>query len=391
MIFLSFMFVSATDGRHNVEDIAVRDTMPVRGRATGFTRMRYMVRELMSLFLAGIVTSLICLVWVQRAAAGIDETEDTQPPQPSGSRRQAAHVRFDETMFVAWNKSGVVAIVFEPPTDSYEYAGQNQAAGLNYRWRTNDNKQGGRGTLAADGKEQTLVLPHVRLQAKVTVKRGTFFYDPEKVSLHPVKSDFFDAVNLGTPARPHLQPPANLDHFLRPDKNIQAEFRDFKYLGQTTEPAYPRRPLPFKVRYFEHGLIVANPGGVAVFAFTSPIDRTSGNEHRRGIAYRWRFVSADGTRGETGQGEVWELYRNNQYANSETRHFMEAGPIHIPWSINMTEAGWIYYDPAWHGVWLVAPKTASNLVLPDSPSAALLRFRFGPRDAVQEPGPGRQR
>jgi hypothetical protein len=217
----------------------------------------------------------------------------------------------------------------------------------------------------------------VRLLVKLTPHRGNVVYDPESVCVHPVDRTFYEVFELGSPKQPNPRPPVDLTHFLFPAQEIQDQYRNRRYSGQATEPGYPRRPLSFKVRYRENGFVVANPDGIAVFDFGEPITRRSGNESRRGVKYRWRFVSANAD--ESGDGEVWELYRNDQYVNKETLHYIAAGRVHIPWSINNTDAGWIYYDPAWQAVWLVSPQTASQLVMPASPSTALDRFKFGTR------------
>lgn len=285
-----------------------------------------------------------------------------------------SHVRFDESMIVAYNRQGAVAVVFESSDD-------DDTKTVTYRWRSNDQPELGEGTLLANGKVQTLDVPHVHLSIKPTPKRGNLIFDPATVCVHPVQRVYFEEAEDPRPDR--NRPPAELTEFLAKDKEVQEKYRTRRYNGQTTEPSYPRAPLTFKVRYRENGLVVATPQGIAVFAFGEPISREAKDEVRRGTSYQWRFISTEVDK--SGDGEVWELYRNQEYITNETRHHLEAGHGHIPWSINGMDAGWIYYDPAWQMVWLVSPQTASQLVDPNTPGSEFDRFRFGDRPLLPRP------
>jgi beta-lactamase regulating signal transducer with metallopeptidase domain len=303
-------------------------------------------------------------------------TDETAAPDPV-VQLQSAHIHFADSMLVVWNERGALGLVFEPP------ASEGRSTEVAYRWRFHDGTEQetiSEGTLPLGQGEQIMVFSGMSLVVTdATADAATISYDPASVCVHPLDRTFFSEYDRQIPSQPELRPAVDLAEFILPDEGVQQQMREDDYVGQGTIPGYPRVPLPFKIRYAENGLVVATPDGVAVFDFVGPIDRSEGIENRHGAEYRWRFVSADGATDETGTGEVWEFLRGDNSIYDESLHYIEAGPIHISWSINVDEAGWIYYDPAWHGVWLIAPDTAAELAAGESDVSELQQFAFGPR------------
>lgn len=302
----------------------------------------------------------------------------------NGAETEAARIHFDETMIVVWNEQGAAAIVFDPPprSSNSDPDGADAAGHVSYQWRLNDGTEEeltGAGELPISTDPQLLeVGPLSVMLDQLSCDQATVVYHPRTVCVHPLDRTFSESQDLVSRVRPLV----DLTGFLLPDEAVQEWIRDRPYTGQSTEPGYLRHPLTSKVRYFENSLIVATPDGVAAFDFIAPLVRTRGNERREGVEYDWRFVSADGRRDESGTGAVWELSRDGQNIYEEALHYMEAGPIHIPWSRNSKEAGWVYYDPAWHGVWFVTPSKA--LPPADRDANWLRSFAFGPRPFPNE-------
>ncbi len=327
------------------------------------------------------------------------EAESSANDEVVDDALEMIRINYDETMLVAWNEAGAVAVVFDVPEVDGDANGVESFV-LTYRFRANNGTERevtGEDAYALNNLTQLQELPFVNLSVvNATTTGATIAYDPRSVCVHPLDRTFFEEYDYGVDYRPEPRPPVDLTQFLLPDEDVQQQIGNRPYAGQASDPGYPRVPLTFKIRYDDNGLVVATPDGVAVFDFLGPLDRSEGNEQRQGVEYRWRFVSADGSTDETGEGEVWELSRDGQSVYSETLHHLEAGPIHIPWSLNYAEAGWIYYDPAFQGVWLIRPEVALELAEPETNAAVLMQFAFGPRalplsadysDEIRDEGP----
>jgi len=82
-------------------------------------------------------------------------------------------------------------------------------------------------------------------------------------------------------------------------------------------------------------LVLTTAEGAAAVIFTV--------ERERGVSYRFRYQSKDGTKHATGAGQVFERYKEGVYDGGEL--FINAGPIKIGWSHHDPGKGWVYYNP----------------------------------------------
>jgi len=92
-------------------------------------------------------------------------------------------------------------------------------------------------------------------------------------------------------------------------------------------------------------LIVRSTGGVAVIDFTDFGDQSSVS------TYRWRFSASPDAQELTGQGEVFEKFKEvitddgaRELDRLRSQLYVIAGPFKIEWSYSSAGSGWLYLN-----------------------------------------------
>lgn len=301
------------------------------------------------------------------------------------SRWEAASIKYSDSMLVVSNDEVAFAIAFDPrplkPQAPLTVQAESSPKSVGYRWTSTDGRKSGQGEIVLGQSPQFLRIEDLVLVVENPVpQKCSIYYHPRRWKVHAAKKDIYEKLQEELdPADPPGRPIIRLSDFQTVDMEIQQKYHKQPYNGQKTEPRYPRTPFPTRIYYRENGLVVSTPRGVSVFSFEDPIEWQEGAERRHGVNYRWRFISADGSKDEAGAGAVWETYTDGKYNSQETRHYLEAGQVHIPWSRGGRDSGWIYFDPAWHLTWWVKPDRAAGFTTNPEDAAVIRSLAFGDR------------
>ncbi|MCA9191885.1 MAG: hypothetical protein KDB03_08985 [Planctomycetales bacterium] len=224
----------------------------------------------------------------------------------------------------------------------------NGVLGVTYAWRflpTNGSEEtSGSAKLFAklsDGHAEdrwsTLQCGSIQLQwSPIDSGLGAITYDAKHMNVHPVSDSYFqnNPLKLSDFAASEQQPKVRLaENGAQPQRNQS------------------RSRVAGLVQYENSTAITHDANGVAVFEFIESFDRqTPENDVQRGVSYRYTFYPRQG-KVLNGQGEVFELYRNDNYNGDGSQLDLEAGPTRVRWSYGGKSSGWLYYDPTSFRVW----------------------------------------
>lgn len=278
-------------------------------------------------------------------------------------------VIYEKTMLVIVTPTAVGAIRFVEPFQKGNETG-NGIVGTGYEWRFRERTQGateqsGKGRVFAKLIDSKVVHSSAEIRCgsievlwdHLNDHSGWVKYNPTQVRIHAVVSESFaEAPAIDSLARPKLE----LNRFIELNEEARHEHLTETYTG----PEGPTRSFKFDiagpVRYENCTLVTRDENGVATFKFGKAFERKEGeNEIHFGINYEFSYRSHDGLTTKSGQSEVYERYLNEKY--SQGKLYLEAGPVHFPWSRGGNELGWIYYDPTWIQVSYVDESDAKTL------------------------------
>lgn len=186
-------------------------------------------------------------------------------------------------------------------------------------------------------------------------------------------------------------------------RHLLAEALDARPMPHASDESASRRPagdvrnlaappeISVSVHYRDQMLVVVTVDGTAAIVFG---DATQGEPHEEkasngqivktnryhGVAYRFRFLPADGTEETTGEGTVFtrlpRLEENRVVAGTGGNDlWIKAGAIRIKWGWQSQDSAWVYYRPEETAVLLADPR---GFAAPDR-RLDLSRFRDLPR------------
>lgn len=110
--------------------------------------------------------------------------------------------------------------------------------------------------------------------------------------------------------------------------------------GEQPAPG-PRAPnsISAPVAYKDLMLVLVTTDGAAAVVFRDVV------EGGKGVAYKFRYESADGKTTRAGEGKVLERRLPGGAGYDVTSLDIKAGPMTLRWSAGGPERGWIYYIP----------------------------------------------
>ncbi len=302
-------------------------------------------------------------------------------------------VLYDQSLLVLTTREQAVVVRFLQP----KLFGSRQAGRfiVPYEWRAmthNEPEQTGEGRLVEDYRkgqrirnESTLRAGAVNIEwTSIDEQSGRYSFDPQHVLVQQIDRTWFEDRSLPGPSD-RVREAVSLPLFLESSVKVTDFFTNEDYNGPHTAPTYPRSPLFTNITYARHGLIIATPVGVGAICFGEPVLEEDENTRRTGVKYRYRFHSMEDDSEGTGVGEVWEVAVNGRNDYNAARHYIEAGPVHLPWSKGGTGSGWIYFDPGFHTVSFVDPDEAAAIIDDPAWQPRLAEFNF-----VERP-PGKPR
>lgn len=319
-----------------------------------------------------------------------------QSPAAAGDSLPAAFpspIYYEDNIPVVSGAPGAAVIYFQEPS----LEGSREEGGrflIKYRWRFRDNSgkesEGESGLLAAwidgqvaFGKNVITAGPFELKWSFLDDHSGQIAFDPSMLTVQQVQRRRFEDVQLPDfgQGAPQVQHKLDLLQFIQPDAQYQDQHRKEAYRGQTSHYLSLPTRLETRLRYVDQSLVVATPAGIGVFVFQKGFEREGGGGRQYGTSYRYRAVAADGSVTPAAEGEAYEQYIGDQYNSEATRQQLEAGPVHIGWSRGGKDAGWLYFDPTWHAVWILSPEAGAKLVREDTPISELQKFRYGLRES----------
>jgi len=264
---------------------------------------------------------------------------------------------------------------------------------LPYEWRSmtiQGQEETGTGRLVEDYKRSQTIKNRSTIRAGslniewtgIDNNTGLYTFSPKRIQVQQIDRTRFaneDPKLAGQEVREAI--PMQL--FLESSIEVTQFFKHTEYKGQHTEPSSPREPLTTAIDYARQGLVVATPFGVGAIQFVDPVFENDGDLRRTGIRYRYHFHSTKHDSTGTGAGEVWEVTVDGKNDYSAARHFIEAGPIHVPWSSGGTASGWIYFDPAWYTISIVNPDEAAAIIEDPNWQRRLADFEFVERPPAE--------
>lgn len=262
---------------------------------------------------------------------------------------------YDKAMLVIVTPQGAGAVRF---IESFQKGNEtgNGIIGCDYEWRYLELKpdameQTGKGCVFAKLVDSKVVhaSPEVNC-GPITIiwghqdeNWGIAKYDPTEFIVHPVVARSFAD---GLRDEPFSKRKIDLERFLyRDEESTKAHLAEV-YNGPEMPTQHYKLEVAGPIRYDNCTLVVRDASGVATFLFDKAFEqKRDGGEVRFGIGYEYSYISHDGLITKSGHDEVYERYLKDKY--EQGRLYLQAGPIHFPWSRGGSEIGWMYYDPTW--------------------------------------------
>lgn len=310
-----------------------------------------------------------------------DASADRAESSAADSHLVEMPVTYDKVMVVIVSDHGAAAVRFTDVRERSNETG-NGIELVDYEWRylqrsPDATEETGTGTVfakLAKGETQHGQFVLTAGPTEVTWRRkdrtfGFIQFDPRQVSVHPVSFNSFRDEE-----RPFVRKKAELGPFLFPNEANAAQHREEKYDGPDTKPRRYNGDVAGPVPYAESVTVISDPAGIATFRFGEfAEEQVSESITHFGIPYQFSFRSHDGEHTESGEGVVYERYRDGSYDGG--RLHIEAGPVHLQWSKGGEESGWLYYDPTWNLVWTIDEDHVETLIGVLSSEASAVRSR----------------
>ncbi|GAB5406355.1 MAG: hypothetical protein Aurels2KO_45860 [Aureliella sp.] len=265
--------------------------------------------------------------------------------EPPASEFEAlTPIVYGRSMFVCVSQDGVAAVRVLKPLGVGNESG-NGIARVQYQWRFLPAD-------AADGAEETgsgKILVNLKEGQATKLSSGIkcgpmslswqykdqrsclVGFNPERQSVYVFEEPQFGGLPGPGKDRPALEL-----------KTFQTEVG-----SDATSVKNPKaRSIAALVSYKGTTTIVRGRKGAVVFEFGEVFNRERAPlEVQHGVKYSYTYTPNSGTV-ETGEGVLYELYKENQYDSFGSKLVLSAGPICITWSRGGDDDGFLYYDPS---------------------------------------------
>ncbi|TWT89456.1 hypothetical protein [Stieleria varia] len=311
-------------------------------------------------FLFGLVISSCITVMALR---GTNSKADETSPGLIHSPTHADPIR--QRLYVITGDAGTAALLLEN-IDERANATGNGIVWVPFQWRYLErgakSETTGNGKLFAklkDGKveasgSEISIGPYQLHWHYLQDGKGELVFDAHELSLHPVVAHrFLDEEN---------QKAVDLASFLTPDAEIQKQYREAekRFKGPDSDPISFDGNVAASVPYEGSVLLVEHESGLATFHFREVFERQDEpNVTDYGVKYDFQIFPTEGA-SAIGKDEVYEHYVNKVYNNGRLN--LQADLIFLQWSRGGSKSGWVYYNPHWMRVWVVAEGDVTTLI-----------------------------